>query len=1393
MAQSTPAAALVSSGALQAALDVAMEAVAQLLPPGTSAGAAAAPDYVLGGADTVRGSLAALAQVALQQTGNTSAPVALNFVPPAASAPSFCGPALAMSAAPLPALGGGGGGDFSLPLTRALPPCAGASTPGAAGPITLPPAIVAAQPPPSVAVSRPLLVELASRGAAYAGASLSVVQWGVSPVSETAGLGLIRYKPLVKPNTLAAEADAVMANATAAGGNIGRRLGLISSLFASLQSLSRGRSGGSSLSPTGATVAANAALRAAAPRPTVAYDRLPSRPLDSRVVSVTLTSRAGALLPVAGLAAPFLITIPLRDLSIMQWDPTVGATTGVGVGNAAFLPRVVNVTCPSSLAAARAGVSAFYTAPPALKGARAVVTLANAPSLAFSSATNAVQEGLSADVGFGGDAVGGGGSLGGGGVAPVPGAAPTRAGATSYLLTTDCGAPFGNSSFMCGPGSEGTRVAFSCPTVNTTPVCLWFDTGAGRWSIDGCEVANVTETSITCACNHLTDFAVRFAALDLPDNDLFAADAPTRVVLPPDTAVLMLSVASVLCLATLCACCYAARAESPRRVAYAARVAADAEVAQLARALAVGGVGTLSELAVGVGGSGGAQRTRAGRKVAPAPAAGGDGNGDGAAPLLAELLRRPLRRGGSCSGGDGAVPELLDLALLLVAPLDPLRVALAVEECGGSGGSGGNGVGAGAGAGAGARGGAYRALLTAQRHFAQSHVPAARALWCELSFGAGSHPCRSWLCGYDPRAPAPLRALAVGAALAASLYASCGWYAKFYGGGGVQLPPLVGAHFLAVAGVAACALAAFHAALTAVLVRPGGAAGWASGFPVLAAEEARRQGAGGALGARSSGALLRGVAAAVEARRGGAARPVLSGAALPSLRAAVEAGRLPVGAARAAAQLRALLAAEGGGGGGVAGPAVPTTLARVRGGAQGAARAHPPPSMPTPAEVRAAWEEEEGVPPRPPRWCVRHCGRLLRAWGAHPEPLEEAYKAWVGEVRGSAWQGEDPLEQEEEEPEADVEERLRGGWEDVLRAGGAGGSEDEGGRREGVGGGGGGGEGEGEGNSPRRLTLSPARAHESVRGSWCSFSRATLALLFSLGFATYFAVSFGLQRGDAASRSLLVAWIAGVATAALVVHPAATAVAVAWHVFLWPRLAPALAPVPLLGAACGAAATAAELRAETLPPEDAVAGRLVLLLRGFGAAAAVGAAPETTVVTAVGLAGVGRALHGRAHWAAVEERGRALRGALLAARAGTPALLAAAGGDPPPQLPPPPSAPPPPPPLPIPPPQQPALLPPAPPLAESLALPPQPQSAPQQAPRPLAAPCAPRPALLFLPQRLLPSALTRDTLDGHLAAAAPPSRARPARMLFFSSLPARGLSSARLGAPGQPASLTENF
>jgi hypothetical protein len=160
------------------------------------------------------------------------------------------------------------------------------------------------------------------------------------------------------------------------------------------------------------------------------------------------------------------------------------------------------------------------------------------------------------------------------------------------------------------------------------------------------------------------------------------------------------------------------------------------------------------------------------------------------------------------------------------------------------------------------------------------------------------------------------------------------------------------------------------------------------------------------------------------------------------------------------------------------------------------------------------------------------------------------------------------------------------------------------------------------------------------RGSGCAGPAATLALLLVLAFSAYFAAAFGVLRGDSAARSLLGAWALGVLLAAGALHPLAAAAEVAWHLLLWPRAAPALAVVPLLGAACGARRTTAELRAAALPADAAVAGRLALLLRGFAAAAATGAPPEGAVVAAAGLPRVGAArAHGRAGRGTASHRG----------------------------------------------------------------------------------------------------------------------------------------------------------
>jgi hypothetical protein len=86
--------------------------------------------------------------------------------------------------------------------------------------------------------------------------------------------------------------------------------------------------------------AAARAKAAAAPAPARTADRLPSRPLDSRVVSVNfLANGNGTKLPMTAPASagePFLITLPFRDLSIVRWDAAAARVAGVDVGQRAL-------------------------------------------------------------------------------------------------------------------------------------------------------------------------------------------------------------------------------------------------------------------------------------------------------------------------------------------------------------------------------------------------------------------------------------------------------------------------------------------------------------------------------------------------------------------------------------------------------------------------------------------------------------------------------------------------------------------------------------------------------------------------------------------------------------------------------------------------------------------------------------------------------------------------------------------------------------------------------------------------------------------------------------------------------------------------------------------------
>jgi hypothetical protein len=102
-------------------------------------------------------------------------------------------------------------------------------------------------------------------------------------------------------------------------------------------------------------------------------------------------------------------------------------------------------------------------------------------------------------------------------------------------------------SVSCAGGMGGSSFLFACPRVRPVPACLWWDAPAARWSGEGCVVVNASATSVTCACDHLTEFAARFAALAEQQEAVFAQNArlvePSTYALNPGIFVVILTLA----------------------------------------------------------------------------------------------------------------------------------------------------------------------------------------------------------------------------------------------------------------------------------------------------------------------------------------------------------------------------------------------------------------------------------------------------------------------------------------------------------------------------------------------------------------------------------------------------------------------------------------------------------------------------------------------------------------------------------------------------------------------------------------------------------------------------------------------------------------------------------
>ena len=263
--------------------------------------------------------------------------------------------------------------------------------------------------------------------------------------------------------------------------------------------------------------------------------------------SIQVSSGGGAPSALAGLTASappgsglFYITVPLKDVSIVDYNTATGSAGGVEVGQSLLLSPILNLTCPLQPSSLKVG-----TLHPALDVSsstpRAVtVTVAKVTPVSYTgiAITLPGPPAAGAPLVAAGDMTGapaGGGSAALSGAAASdsttsapPAGALSASSSTAILFSASCGAVFGPQTFACGPGMEGSAITYACPRAGPTPTCLYFNKATALWSSQGCSVhsMDLLSASMVCACDHFADFGTRYAALDNAPVNVFVAGAP---------------------------------------------------------------------------------------------------------------------------------------------------------------------------------------------------------------------------------------------------------------------------------------------------------------------------------------------------------------------------------------------------------------------------------------------------------------------------------------------------------------------------------------------------------------------------------------------------------------------------------------------------------------------------------------------------------------------------------------------------------------------------------------------------------------------------------------------------------------------------------------------------